>query len=202
VASLETVFRQDGVLQEDDGDQDWHLELDCFVVEDHLLFGRHREEQPGDTGTTCHLENLWGVGLSERDLLVRQLTLEYLKSNLEVLELLHVSERYSDWVDEHWNQTEVGSKDRSSNVICEPDDHVSIRPNPKDTNEQGQRIIVVISLTKGTWDREILSVSKWHQEKVFQDIFRCQILATRARDVESLLVDCFIHKLVDDGLWD
>ena len=130
---------------------------------------------------------------SERDFLVWQLTLEYLESNFEVLELLHISEGDSDWVDEHWNQTELGSKDRSCDVVCEPDDDVRISPNPYDTNEQGQRIVVVISLTQGTWDREVLGVSQWHQGQVLQDVFSGQIFTTRARDIEGLLVDSLIH---------
>jgi len=43
---------------------------------------------------------------------------------------------------------------------------------------------------------------KGHQSQVLQDVHRSKVLSSGARDVESLLVDSLIHKLIDDGLRD
>jgi hypothetical protein len=61
---FEPVLGQDDVLQQDNANQDWDLELNGLVVEDNLLLRGHRIQQPSDTRTACHLEDLGRVGLS------------------------------------------------------------------------------------------------------------------------------------------
>jgi hypothetical protein len=70
---LEPVLSQTEVFQQDYANQDWDLPLNGFVVEDNLLLSGDSVQQPRDTRTACHLEDLWRVRLGERDLLIRQL---------------------------------------------------------------------------------------------------------------------------------
>lgn len=116
------------------------------------------------------------------------------------MELFHISEGYPDWIDEHWNKRELGLKHRSSNVICKPYDNICISPNPYDTNEKSKWIIVIIDLTQRTRDCKVLSMGQRHQGKVLEDVLSIEILSSRARNVESFLVDSLIHKFIDDGL--
>jgi hypothetical protein len=58
-------------------------------------------EQPGDTSTTSHLEDLWSVCFSQSDLLVRQLLLEDLQRESKIIKLLLVTDRDTERIQEH-----------------------------------------------------------------------------------------------------
>jgi hypothetical protein len=139
------------------------LVLNGLVVEYHLLLGGTGEQQPSNTCTSCHLEDLRRVRLCKGNFLVWEFTLEDLHGDFKILELFDISERHSYRVDEHWNQTKLRSEDHGSDVVCEPHNHIGIEPNPDNADEQSERVVVVVSLAQGTWDCKILSMSQRHQ---------------------------------------
>lgn len=100
-SGLESVVDEDDVLHEDDANQDWDLELDAVIFKHDCVACRLSVEQPGDTCTASHLENLWSVCLSQSDLLVRQLLLEDLQRESEIIKLLLVTDRDTERIQEH-----------------------------------------------------------------------------------------------------
>lgn len=100
-SGLESVVDEDDVLHEDHTNQDRNLELDAVIFKYDCVTSCLSVEQPGDTSTTSHLEDLWSVCFSQSDLLVRQLLLEDLQRESKIIKLLLVTDRDTERIQEH-----------------------------------------------------------------------------------------------------
>ena len=103
-------------------------------------------DKPCKTCESSHLEDLGRITLGQRDLLIWQLLVEDTERQLEVFEFLKVTNRHSERINEHWNDTK-SKLHVVSNIISEPHDNIGKNEDPNDADEKCERVVVVISLT-------------------------------------------------------
>jgi len=96
--------------------------------------------------------------------LIRDIFFELDHSFLEVFIFLDISQRDTEGIDEHGNDTEVKTEGFSYRV-CEPTDKVTEEPDPCDGNSQSKWIVRLFAFA---WvrDRCPLRVSKWQEEQI------------------------------------
>ena len=55
--------------------------------------------------------------------------------------------------------------------MSEPHNNDAVQTDPNDAANQGNWIVVRISLAQWVWDGNVLDVSKWHHKNVPDDVF-------------------------------
>lgn len=118
---------------------------------------------------------------------------------MEVRYFLDVSESDSEGVQKHWNEAELGLKASLSDVVSEPNNDESVGYNPNSRTDHGQRVVVVITLAQGRWDREVLGPSQRHEDYVLYVV--SHFATSRETNRESLFVDGLVNQLVNYALW-
>jgi hypothetical protein len=78
-----------------------------------------------------------------------------------------------------------------------PHNNDAIKTDPSDTADQGNRVVVRITLAKWIWNCDVLKMSKRHHENVPNDILD----ALWTLGGIAVFVDGFIYELIDDTLW-
>ena len=78
-----------------------------------------------------------------------------------------------------------------------PHNNDAVKADPGDTADQGNRVVVRITLTEWIWNGDVLKMSKRHHQNVPNDILD----AFWALGGVAVFVDGFIYELIDDTLW-
>jgi len=128
--------------------------------------------------------------------LVGQFLLEHFEGQLEIVELLEVTDGDAERVDEHGDEA-VLQFQVHSNIVGEPHDYVREGKDPQDAQHEREGVEVVVLLRERTRDGDVLSVGQRHEHDVPEDGLEA---LRRARNGERLLVDGLIDQLVNDTL--
>lgn len=130
--------------------------------------------------------------------MVGQFLLEDSEGQLEIVELLEVTDRDAEGVDEHGDEA-VLQVQVLSDVVGEPHDYVREGKDPDDAQHEREGVEVVVLLRERTRDGDVLSVGQRHEHDVLED--GLQASGRRgAHDGERLPVDGLIDQLVNDTL--
>ena len=130
--------------------------------------------------------------------MVGQFLLEDFEGQLEIVELLEVTDGDAERVDEHGDEA-VLQLQVHSDVVGEPDDHVREGKDPDDAQHEREGVEVVVLLRERTRDGDVLSVGQRHEHDVLDDGLQTSV-RRGALDGEGLLVDGLIDQLVNDTL--
>ena len=131
--------------------------MNRVITEDDLLVGNHKVEEPSSSGKTCHLEDLWGITLSKGNFLIGQFLLEDFEGQLEIVELLEVTDRNAEGVDEHGDEAVLQAQVHSD-IVGEPHDYVREGKDPNNAQHEREGVEVVVLLRERTRDCDVLSV--------------------------------------------
>ncbi len=130
--------------------------------------------------------------------MVGQFLLEHFEGQLEIIELLEVTDGDAEGVDEHGDKG-VLQVQVLCNVVGEPHDYVREGKDPDDAQYEREGVEVVVLLRERTRDGDVLSVGQRHEQDVLEDGLQASA-RFRALNGERLLVDGLIDQLVNDTL--
>lgn len=130
--------------------------------------------------------------------MVGQFLLEHFEGQLEIVELLEVTDGDAEGVDEHGDKG-VLQVQVLCNVVGEPHDYVREGKDPNDAQYEREGVEVVVLLREWTRDGDVLSVGQRHEQDVLEDGLQASA-RFRALNGERLLVDGLIDQLVNDTL--
>lgn len=85
-----------------------------------------------------------------------------------------------------------------------PHDNDTVKADPCDTTDQGDRIVIGITLAEWIWNGDVLEMSKRHHKNVPNDsqyLISLSFIACWARGGVAVFVNGFIYELIDNALW-
>ena len=154
------------VLDDDDNDKHWHLELNTLVVEtDWFDTFQTDEKGPSEAHEACDLENLSTECLCKTHTLIFDLGIESVYGLLKVNFLFVISEGNTEGIEHHGKHIEVPVEGHGE-VKCEPYNDARVDEDPDHGHEESDWIKIfswAIDTSHRVWNRNVLEMGQWHK---------------------------------------